>query len=81
MFSCEGVCGAAATSKETQVVHDVHLFPGHIACDDASNSEVSFFYKFVCENVMNRKFRKVSYILFQDVSDSIYFLDCSASVQ
>lgn len=35
-----GVCGAAATSGKTQRVQDVHAFPGHIACDSASNSEL-----------------------------------------
>lgn len=35
-----GVCGAAARSGETQLVEDVHAFPGHIACDAASRSEV-----------------------------------------
>lgn len=35
-----GVCGAAAASGETQVVQDVHAFPGHIACDSRSNSEI-----------------------------------------
>lgn len=35
-----GVCGTAAASRETQVVRDVHEFPGHIACDAASNSEI-----------------------------------------
>lgn len=35
-----GVCGAAAATLETQLVEDVHAFPGHIACDSASNSEV-----------------------------------------
>jgi L-methionine (R)-S-oxide reductase len=35
-----GVCGAAAQRRETVVVRDVHAFPGHIACDSASNSEV-----------------------------------------
>jgi hypothetical protein len=35
-----GVCGTAAESEETQLVPDVHKFPGHIACDDASNSEI-----------------------------------------
>jgi L-methionine (R)-S-oxide reductase len=35
-----GVCGAAATRRETVVVPNVHEFPGHIACDSASNSEV-----------------------------------------
>lgn len=35
-----GVCGTAATTKTSQLVEDVHQFPGHIACDSASNSEV-----------------------------------------
>lgn len=35
-----GVCGTAAASRETQLVEDVHLFPGHIACDAASRSEL-----------------------------------------
>ena len=35
-----GVCGAAAETKTSQLVEDVHQFPGHIACDSASNSEV-----------------------------------------
>ncbi|MDR7154443.1 GAF domain-containing protein [Sphingobium xenophagum] len=35
-----GVCGAAAATRETQVVEDVHAFPGHIACDAASASEI-----------------------------------------
>ena len=35
-----GVCGAAAERKETVVVQDVHAFPGHIACDSASQSEI-----------------------------------------
>lgn len=35
-----GVCGAAASRRETQVVPDVHAFPGHIACDSASRSEI-----------------------------------------
>ena len=36
----EGVCGAAAASLEVQRVDDVHAFPGHIACDAASVSEL-----------------------------------------
>jgi L-methionine (R)-S-oxide reductase len=36
----KGVCGAAAASRETQLVEDVHAFPGHIACDAASRSEL-----------------------------------------
>ena len=35
-----GVCGAAYTTQKTQRVHDVHDFPGHIACDSASRSEL-----------------------------------------
>ena len=36
----KGVCGTAAQTGQTQVVEDVHKFPGHIACDSASNSEI-----------------------------------------
>lgn len=35
-----GVCGTTAEKQETQIVEDVHKFPGHIACDSASNSEI-----------------------------------------
>ncbi|MTH52822.1 GAF domain-containing protein [Bacillus mangrovi] len=38
--SGKGVCGTAAASKETQLVMNVHEFPGHIACDSATNSEI-----------------------------------------
>lgn len=36
----KGVCGTAASKDKTQLVPDVHLFPGHIACDSASRSEI-----------------------------------------
>jgi GAF domain-containing protein len=36
----KGVCGAAARSRKTQRIEDVNAFPGHIACDSASNSEL-----------------------------------------
>ena len=35
-----GVCGTAAVQRKIQLVKDVHQFPGHIACDSASNSEI-----------------------------------------
>ena len=35
-----GVCGAAAQTQQTQLVPNVHEFPGHIACDSESNSEI-----------------------------------------
>ena len=35
-----GVCGTAAATKQTQIVEDVHAFPGHIACDSRSESEI-----------------------------------------
>lgn len=35
-----GVCGTAAAERKIQLVPDVHVFPGHIACDSASNSEI-----------------------------------------
>ncbi len=36
----QGVCGASAAKSETVIVPNVHEFPGHIACDSASNSEI-----------------------------------------
>jgi L-methionine (R)-S-oxide reductase len=36
----EGVCGVAAETRQVQRIEDVHAFPGHIACDAASNSEI-----------------------------------------
>ena len=36
----KGVCGTAVAQKKTQLVEGVHQFPGHIACDSASNSEI-----------------------------------------
>lgn len=36
----KGVCGTAADTRETQLVKDVHTFPGHIACDGDTNSEI-----------------------------------------
>jgi GAF domain-containing protein len=36
----KGVCGTAAATRSTQRIDDVHAFPGHIACDSASNSEL-----------------------------------------
>ncbi|MET1253767.1 GAF domain-containing protein [Aliikangiella sp. GXAS 311] len=44
-----GVCGTAAKTRETQLVADVHAFPGHIACDARSQSEI------VCPIVVNDK--------------------------
>lgn len=36
----KGVCGACAQSQESLIVPDVHVFPGHIACDSRTNSEI-----------------------------------------
>ena len=36
----KGVCGASAAQRETVLVPDVHAFPGHIACDSRTNSEI-----------------------------------------
>lgn len=36
----KGVCGTAVAEQKTQLVTDVHQFPGHIACDSASNAEI-----------------------------------------
>lgn len=48
-----GVCGACARSQEVQIVEDVHAFPGHIACDSASRSEL------VLPVIVNGKLRAV----------------------
>ena len=37
---CKGVCGTAVAEDKTQLVKDVHAFPGHIACDANSKSEI-----------------------------------------
>ena len=37
---CTGVCGAAVRNDKVQRIEDVHQFPGHIACDSTSNSEI-----------------------------------------
>ncbi len=36
----KGVCGTAVATEKVQRIENVHLFPGHIACDSASNSEI-----------------------------------------
>lgn len=36
----KGVCGTCVQTKQTQRINDVHAFPGHIACDSASNAEL-----------------------------------------
>jgi len=41
----KGVCGGAFTQQKTLLVDDVHLFPGHIACDSASQSEIVVPFK------------------------------------
>ena len=48
----KGVCWAAYTKKETIVVEDVHDFPGHIACDSRSNSEIVVPLKNTSGNVI-----------------------------
>ena len=40
IYPGKGVCGTAVSEDRTQLVPDVHAFPGHIACDSASNSEI-----------------------------------------
>jgi len=46
----KGVCGTAAAQRRTMVVQDVHEFPGHIACDSASMSEI--VVPIVCDEVL-----------------------------
>ena len=49
-----GVCGTAVAEDRTQLVYDVHQFPGHIACDCASNSEIVVRAKKIIVNLKER---------------------------
>ena len=51
-----GVCGAAARDRATQVVEDVHAFPGHIACDSRSSAAASTASKAALERLLGRVF-------------------------
>lgn len=66
----KGVCWAAFNRKETVVVEDVHAFPGHIACDSRSNSEIVVPFK-------NREGETVG-VLDVDSSDKASFTDVDA---
>ncbi|HSO87097.1 MAG TPA: GAF domain-containing protein [Draconibacterium sp.] len=66
----KGVCWAAFNRKETVVVEDVHAFPGHIACDSRSNSEIVVPFK-------NRD-GKIIGVLDVDSSDKASFSDVDA---
>ncbi len=47
----KGVCGTAVLENKTQLVEDVHRFPGHIACDSVSNSEIVIPLRYNCKVV------------------------------
>lgn len=66
-----GVCGTSALKKETILVPDVHLFPGHIACDATSRSEivVPLIHQGVVVGVLDVDSREVSRF---DAVDQIY---------
>jgi len=66
-----GVCGTSALKKETILVSDVHLFPGHIACDSTSRSEivVPLIHQGVVVGVLDVDSREVSRF---DAVDQIY---------
>lgn len=51
----KGVCGTSYQTKKSQLVPNVHLFPGHIACDSASNSElvIPLIYKDRCIGLLD----------------------------
>lgn len=75
----KGVCGTSAFNKETIIVKDVHQFPGHIACDSASNSEIVI--PLIKENTLigvldidSFKFNRFDYndkILFEQIAQVI----------
>ena len=54
-----GVCGAAAAQDKTQLIPDVHQFPGHIACDSASNSELVLFIENTTDRAITVQARNV----------------------
>jgi GAF domain-containing protein len=66
----KGVCWAAFNKKETVVVEDVHQFPGHIACDSRSNSEIVVPFK-------NRE-GKIIGVLDVDSSEKAAFTEVDA---
>ena len=66
----KGVCWAAFNKKETVIVEDVHLFPGHIACDSRSNSEIVVPFK-------NRE-GKIIGVLDVDSSEKAAFTEVDA---
>jgi len=66
----KGVCWAAFNRKETVVVEDVHAFPGHIACDSRSNSEIVVPFK-------NREGEIIG-VLDVDSSEKVAFSDVDA---
>lgn len=66
----KGVCWAAFNKKETVVVEDVHQFPGHIACDSRSNSEIVVPFK-------NREGEIIG-VLDVDSSEKASFTDVDA---
>lgn len=66
----KGVCWAAFNKRETVVVEDVHQFPGHIACDSRSNSEIVVPFK-------NREGEIIG-VLDVDSSDKASFTDVDA---
>ena len=66
-----GVCWAAYNQKQTVVVEDVHAFPGHIACDARSNSEIVVPFK-------NKKGEIIG-VLDVDSSEKAAFSDVDAS--
>ena len=76
----KGVCGAAADQKKTLLVKNVHDFPGHVACDAASNSElvVPIFYQVDLGLNYGGVFLKTFYLLEQVV---IEYTELSCSLE
>ncbi len=69
--SGRGVCGAAHATRTTQRVSDVHAFPGHIACDSASRSElvVPMLWEGACVGVLDLDSPELDRFLPQEAED------------
>ncbi len=73
----KGVCGKAASSRETVLVEDVHQFEGHIACDSESNSEIvvpliknnQLYGVLDLDSTSFSRFTKEDQIIFEEIAE------------
>ncbi|MDT3739618.1 MAG: GAF domain-containing protein [Candidatus Kapabacteria bacterium] len=75
----KGVCGTSAKNRKTIIVEDVHDFPGHIACDSASNSEIvlpmiilgKLYGVLDIDSPLKSRFKEDDKILFEDMLNTL----------